>query len=260
MTDQYQTVLWDKEEGVGTLTLNRPERKNSMTSRMLVEASEIVARARKDTDLRVLVLTGSGTSFCPGSDLDGMAAGQNSDTPISAADFNIVTDLHEMSAVTVCAINGACAGAGLGWALACDLRIATRSAKFNVAFLNVGVAGDMGLPWTLPRLVGAAKARELCFLPGKITADEALRIGIVNRVVDDEQFHAEVTAVVQQLRSWSPLALGTLKSNFVDAEKLSLASFVQLESERHLQIWESADVKEALAAITKNRAPQMNAK
>ncbi len=162
--------------------------------------------------------------------------------------------LHEMPAVTVAAVNGA--GAGLGWAAACDLRIATRSAMFNTAFLRVAVAGDMGGPWMLSRLIGGAKARELYFLPEKFSADEAYRIGLVSRVLDSDHFAGGIAALVQELAGAAPLALRGMKQNFVAAESMTLRDYVDLESERHLRITASADTREAFAAFVEKRAPR----
>jgi len=168
----------------------------------------------------------------------------------------VPVQLHNLPAVTIAAVNGACAGAGLGWALACDLRIAARSAKFNTAFLDVGVAGDMGGPWSLGHLVGRAKARELYFLPEKFDAVEALRIGMVNRVADDDRFQDEVELVVDRLRSAAPIALRTMKANFLDAERMDLAAFVGVETERHTRMFTTEDTREAFAAKVEKRAPR----
>jgi 2-(1,2-epoxy-1,2-dihydrophenyl)acetyl-CoA isomerase len=140
-----------------------------------------------------------------------------------------------MSAVTIAAINGACAGAAFGWALACDLRIAASSARLNIAFLDVGVAGDMGIPWTLPRLVGAAKARQLSFLPGKLTADEALGLGLVGWCVPDDELGSKVAEITDRLCGYDLSALRTLKANYLDAERMDFASYVALESTRYLE-------------------------
>jgi 2-(1,2-epoxy-1,2-dihydrophenyl)acetyl-CoA isomerase len=161
-----------------------------------------------------------------------------------------------MPAVTIAAISGACAGAGFGWACACDLRFASRSARFNTAFLDVAVAGDMAGPWSLPRLVGAAKARELYFLPGKFDAEEAFRIGLVSRVFDDNAFVSEVDAVVSRLADASPVALRGMKANFIDAERMDLQAYVGIESERHLRISKSKDTQEAFRAFLEKRKPR----
>jgi len=165
----FETVTYEKVGPVARLTMNRPERLNGMTNRMLVETRKALEAASEDRELRILVLTGAGKGFCPGADI-GQVASAAPDDKISVDDFRVPILLHDMPAVTIAAVNGACAGAGLGWALACDFRFASESARFNVAFLDVGVAGDMGGPWSLARIVGPARARELYFMPGKFDA------------------------------------------------------------------------------------------
>jgi 2-(1,2-epoxy-1,2-dihydrophenyl)acetyl-CoA isomerase len=257
MTDTtYETIVYEKDGPVATITINRPERMNSMNNRMVIETGHALVAAAEDPDLRVLVLTGTGRAFCPGADLKGVAAGSVNEARLRPEDFRVPVQLRNLPAVTVAAVNGACAGAGLGWALACDLRVASRSAKFNTAFLDVGVAGDMGGPWTLGRLVGPARARDLYFLPEKFGADEALRIGMVNRVADDECFRDEVALVVDRLRSAAPIALRTMKANFLDAERMDLAAFVGLETERHMRMFTTEDTREAFAAKVEKRAPR----
>jgi len=253
----FETILYEKSGAVATLTLNRPERMNGMTNRMLLEAGEVLARAAADRDLRVLVLTGAGRAFCPGADLDVVASGESpTGDRVGPEDFRAPVLLHDMPAVTIAAVNGACAGAGLGWACACDLRFAAASARFNTAFLDVGVAGDMGGPWTLARIVGAARARELYFLPGKFGAEEALRIGLVSAVFPDDRFRDEIRAVVERLAGAAPIALRTLKKNFVDAERMDFAGYVALETERHLPMFSTHDTREAFAAKVAKRKPR----
>lgn len=250
----YETICYERDGAVATITLNRPERMNGMTNRMVRETTRALAAAAEDQEVRVLVLTGAGRAFCPGADLGNVASGAPDDV-LRPADFRAPIFLHEMPAVTIAAINGACAGAGLGWACACDLRIAASSARFNTAFLDVGVAGDMGGPWTLARLVGPAKARELYFLPEKFDAVEALRIGLVSKVVADEDLADEVGALTARLAAAAPLALRALKANFVDSERMDLAGFVALETERHLSLFRTHDTREAFAAKAERRPP-----
>ena len=254
---EFETILWEVADGVGTLTMNRPDRLNGMTNRMLVEAAELLADVARDDALAVVVLTGAGKGFCPGADLKHYTSGEGApgeaDVQLRPEHFRVPVMLHEMPQVTVAAINGACAGAGLGWAAACDLRVAARSATFNTAFLAVAVAGDMGLPWTLPRLVGAAKARELSFMPGKFSAEEALAAGLVSRVWDDGSFRAQVDELVGGLAAAAPMALRGLKANYLAAEKVAFGELVSLESERHLRISASRDTREAFAAFVEKR-------
>jgi 2-(1,2-epoxy-1,2-dihydrophenyl)acetyl-CoA isomerase len=234
--------------------MNRPDRLNGMTNRMLLETGEALAAAAEDREIRVLILTGAGKGFCPGADLNRVASAEP-DAPLQPSDFRVPVLLHNMPAVTIASINGACAGAGLGWALACDLRFAATSAKFNVAFIDVGVAGDMGGPWTLSKIVGPARARELYFFPDKFDAAEAHRIGLVSRVFPEERLRTEVDATAERLANSAPIALRTLKANFVDAERMDLAGYVALESERHLRMFQTADTREAFAAKVEKRKP-----
>jgi 2-(1,2-epoxy-1,2-dihydrophenyl)acetyl-CoA isomerase len=252
----YQTIQFDRRGPIATITMHRPERRNSMTNRMVREVGDALVMAGEDKGIRVIVLTGSGTSFCPGADLNAVAEGTIADEPLEPADFRAPVLLHEHPAVTIAAVNGACAGAGFGWACACDLRLAARSAMFNTAFLDVGVAGDMGGPWSLPRIVGPAKARELYFLPDKFNAEEALRIGLVSKVVDDEVFRDEVALLAERLAAAAPMALKTMKANFSDAERMDFAGYLALESERHGRMFTYKDTREAFAAKVEKRAPR----
>jgi len=252
----YETILFEAKDGVGTLTLNRPERLNAMTNRMVRETTAALREIARDASVRVLVLTGAGRGFCPGADLNHFTSGEAAhDEAIGETDFEAALLMHEMPQVTLAAINGACAGAGFGWACACDLRVAAESATLNSAFLRVASAGDMAGPWSLPRIVGAAKARELYFLPNKFPAAEALRIGLVARVFPDASFRSEVAAIAGELASASPAALRGMKAKFVDAEKLGLADYLRLESRRHQQIMSGPDSKEAFRAFLEKRKP-----
>jgi 2-(1,2-epoxy-1,2-dihydrophenyl)acetyl-CoA isomerase len=230
---------------------------NAMTNRMVREARDALELAAADPSVRVLVLTGDGRAFCPGADLKHFTAGgASSDERLTAREFQVTTLLHEIPAVTVAAINGACAGAGLGWALACDLRVMTASAKLNTAFLDVAVAGDMAIPWSLPRLVGGARARDLSFLPRRVDADEAERIGLVARVFDDASFRDETERLLAGLLAKSPTALRALKEHYVMAERMGLRDFVDVEAERHLRIAASEHTAEAFRAFVDKREPR----
>ena len=249
----YETLIYDRAPPVATITLNRPEARNGITAQMLSELFRAAQAAAADPQLRVLVLRGAGRDFCPGADLKAyVAGGQPASDP---AAFHVSAILHEAPMVTIAAIKGACAGAGLAWAAACDLRLCDESARFNVAFLDVGVSGDMGGTWFLPRILGAAKARELYFLPGKFDAHEAARIGLVNRVVPEDAFEAELAALVERLANSSPLALKGMKANFVDSERLGLSDFIAAETKRHSASGASEDSREAFRAFVEKRKP-----
>jgi 2-(1,2-epoxy-1,2-dihydrophenyl)acetyl-CoA isomerase len=249
----FETIRWDRDGAAATLTLNRPDSRNGITAVMMGELYATLSAAAEDPGLRVLVLRGAGRDFCPGADVKAYAGGTGGRT--AAQDFHVATLLHEMPAVTIAAIRGACAGAGLGWAAACDFRVADASARFNTAFINVGLAGDMGGPWTLSRILGAAKARELYMLGEKFDGAEALRIGLINRLFEAETFDADLAALVERLTGAAPLALRTLKANFIAAEQMGFADFVALEAARHTQLFASHDTTEAFAAFVEKRKP-----
>jgi 2-(1,2-epoxy-1,2-dihydrophenyl)acetyl-CoA isomerase len=255
MADQsFETITWTRTGPTATLTLNRPEQRNSITGQMMGELYDALAAAAKDDSLRVLVIRGAGRDFCPGADVKAYNQGKGG-RETSLEDFNVTVMLHEMPAVTIAAIKGACAGAGMGWAMACDFRFADASARFNTAFLNVGVAGDMGMPWTLPRLVGAAKARELFMLGEKFDGAAALDLGLVTRLFGEDTYEAELAAIVDRLAAAAPLALTALKGNFVQAEKVGFADYIRFEAERHGKLFASRDTKEAFAAYVEKRKP-----
>ena len=255
----YAAIRYEKSGPVATLMFNRHESRNGITGRMMRELYAALVAASRDSELKVLVLTGAGRDFCPGADIKhyasvpGDAGEERSASEIDH--FNITLLLHELPLVTIAAIRGACAGAGFGWACACDLRFAAPSARFNSAFLDVAVAGDMAGPWSLPRIVGAGKARELYFLPGKFDAAEALRINLVNRVFSEETFDSEIKTIVERIGGAAPVALRGMKQNFIAAEKVDLATYIQMESERHTRIFASDDTKEAFAAYVQKRKP-----
>lgn len=258
MADVHQTIRVTRAGARAVVALNRPDKRNSIGGAMMGELHRALGDLARDPSVRIVVLRGEGRDFCPGADVKhygGADAAPSAGGWSSVREFEVATLLHEMPAVTIAAIRGACAGAGFGWACACDLRIAADDARFNTAFLDVGVAGDMGLPWTLPRLLGAARARELCFLPGKFDAERALAIGLVNRVAPADRFEADLEDLVARLERAAPLALATLKANFLAAERTGFADYVSLESERHVRLFQSEDTTEAFKAFVEKRAP-----
>jgi 2-(1,2-epoxy-1,2-dihydrophenyl)acetyl-CoA isomerase len=250
-----ETIKFEAAGGIGWLLMNRPARMNGMTNQMLVETHDCLEAVAQRTDVRVVVLTGEGRGFCPGADLKHYAGGE-ADIASSPHHFRVPVLLHEMPQVTIAAINGPCAGAGLGWACACDLRFAADIATFSSAFLNVASAGDMGGPWTLPRILGAAKARELYFLPEKFGAIEALQWGLVSRVFDAERLRTEVGAIAARLAAAPPHALREMKRNFLDAERLEFGSYIAAETQRHITVMAHDDAKEAFRAFVEKRAPR----
>jgi 2-(1,2-epoxy-1,2-dihydrophenyl)acetyl-CoA isomerase len=160
-----------------------------------------------------------------------------------------------MPKVTIAAVNGAAAGGGFAWACAADLRYAAASAVFVTAYLNVGLSGDFGGTWTLPRIVGSAWARELYLLSDRISADEAERIGLVTKVLPDEELMPHVRSVAERLVASSPVALRRIKENLNDAEDISFSQALIGEAERHVRAGTSEDAREAGAAFLEKRTP-----
>lgn len=255
MSGSFTTIDWEVTGGVGTLWFDRPDQRNGIVNTMLRELHELLHRVARDPDVAVVVVTGRGDAFCPGADLKHYSSGAT-DEPLRSEWFDIPVLLHEMPQVTIAAINGACAGAGLGFALACDLRYAASTAKLNTAFLDVAVAGDMGVPWTLPRVVGAGRARELSMLPRKLDAHEAVAIGLVNDVFEAEHLLVEVGSRAERLAAAAPLARRSMKAHYVAAERTGFADFVAMETERHRIISDSADTGEAFRAFVEKRTPR----
>lgn len=251
----YETITYDSTGGVGTIALNRPERLNGITNQMMRDLYDVLTGLPSDHRTRVVVLTGTGKGFCPGADLQHYSSGAGEE-PLSPEHFQLTAMLHELPQVTVAAVNGACAGAGLGWAAACDLRYAAESVNFNSAFLGVGISGDMAAPWLLPRIVGASRAREMMFLHGKFGAAGAERIGFVSKVFPDETFRADVASVVSRLAKSAPLALRAMKQNFLAGENMSLREYIRIETERHQRTGASEDSRAAFRAFVEKREPE----
>ena len=200
----------------------------------------------------MVVLTGAGRGFSAGGDVTAMAGdpgdrggGDDADPVDLRSIMQIAELLHTMPAITVAAVNGPCAGAGLSFACACDLRYAARSAMFVTAFLRVGSSGDHGSAWVLTRAVGPAKARELLLLGERVGAEEALRIGLVSSVLDDDALRDRVDAIAARLAAMPPTAARLMKQNLDDAIALPLREYLDVETERFA---ECSGSEESIAA------------
>jgi Enoyl-CoA hydratase/carnithine racemase len=255
--EQDIVVFEPGADGIGTLTLNRPEARNGVTQALLETLHDRVREVAARTDTRVLILRGAGQDFCVGADIKAALAATDA-PPVRYEDlayaYHVSTMLHQMPQVTLAAIDGGCAGAGLGWAAACDLRFASTRARFATAFLKVGATGDMGTAWFLNRIVGPTRARELLLLGDKFDAAEAERIGLVSRVFPAEALHAEVRALAERMAAASPATLRLMKANFISAETLPLDQYMELESARHTHIAQGPALREGFAAFMDGRA------
>jgi 2-(1,2-epoxy-1,2-dihydrophenyl)acetyl-CoA isomerase len=255
-------LLESVKDGVAVLTLNRPERLNAMSGPMLDGLLEALRRLAGDAAAGVVVLTGAGRGFCAGGDVKAMAAGSEMGGVTLEeraqglrARMEVSRWLHEMPKPTIAMVRGAAAGAGLSLALACDLRIAGDSARFGTAFARVGYSGDFGGSFFLTRLVGTAKARELYFTADLLDAQQALSLGLVNRVVPDASLEDETLALARRLASGPRVAYRYMKRNLNAAESGTLHDLLDLEAWHHSRCGMSEDHREAAKAFVEKREP-----
>jgi 2-(1,2-epoxy-1,2-dihydrophenyl)acetyl-CoA isomerase len=246
------------EDGVGTLTMNRPERRNAMSEAMMQAMGQVLAAWEADPEIGCVVLTGAGSAFCAGGDVKDMVerTAQETEQRIRALRINqhaTAGRLHRMPKPTIAALPGAAAGAGLSLALACDLRIAADGAVLSTAFAQVGLAGDFGGSYFLTQLVGVAKAKELYFLCGRITAAEALALGIVNWVVPSELLARRTGAVAAQLAAGPRVAFGYMKENIQRATHAGLDECLDLEATFFAVTRATEDHRESARAFVEKR-------
>ena len=257
-----QDLLESVKDGVATLTLNRPDRLNAMSGAMLDALLDALPRLAEDGSVGVVIVTGAGRGFCAGGDVKAMAEGREfgGDTLEEKAQelrakMEVSRWLHEMPKPTIAMVRGAAAGAGLSLALACDLRIASDTARFATAFARVGYSGDFGGSWFLTQLVGTARARELYYTADILDAPQALALGVVNRVVPDARLEEETLALAGKLARGPRVALRYMKRNMNAAESASLKDMLDLEAWHHTRTGYTDDHKEAAKAFVDKREP-----
>ena len=252
------------EDGIATLTFNRPEARNALTPELIQALSAIAPRLALDPKVRAVVITGVGGAFCAGGDVKGFVAPKAEGAVVptfdervhgirAGADFSRM--LHEMPKPTLAVIPGAAAGAGLSIALACDMRIAADNAKLTTAFSKIGASGDYGGSYFLSKLVGPAKARELYFTADVITGREAAELGIVNRAVPAQDLASEAQILARKLASLPTVAIGYMKKNLNMAEHGSLANVLDSESIHMVRTMQTEDHKSASLAFVEKRPP-----
>lgn len=260
------SVLLDVTDGVGTITLNRPEAYNSLdiaTKELLLET---VQRVAEDPAVRCVVLTGTGKAFCSGQDLKEhiqLLDDGGSDALFTTVDKHYnptVTALAQMPKPVVAAVNGVAAGAGASLAFACDLRIVADTAGFNLAFANVALSCDTGASYHLQRLVGRAKAIELLYFPTTVTAADALELGLATKVVPAAELAAEVGALAARLAAGPTVALGAIRQSVAYAAGHSLEESLALESAMMTKTGATADHRAAVAAFVAKQKPVFEGK
>jgi 2-(1,2-epoxy-1,2-dihydrophenyl)acetyl-CoA isomerase len=257
-------LLEHLDRGLLTLTLNRPERRNALNPELCQRLAAALNKAALAADVNAILLKGAGNVFCVGGDVKDMAEGHGRDLSmeqrIKALRANMEASrlLHDMAKPTVAAITGAAAGAGLSLALACDLRVASESAKLTTAFAKVGLSGDYGGTFFLTRLLGAGKARELYLTSPVLSGAEAHRIGLVTRVTAEQETEAEAEKLARSLADGPRAILGFIKQNLNLAEGGSLQECLDAEAWRHVISSTTDDHREAAAAFVEKRAPRFS--
>ncbi len=254
------------DEGITLLTLDRPERLNAMSRDLVEDLHDALAAAGDDRDCRVVILTGEGRGFCAGLDLketsDLAEAGGGPPAAMRGQQriASLVTQLRGLPKPVVAAVNGPATGGGLALALACDVRMAAESARFNVAFIRVGLSGcDIGVSYLLPRLVGASRAFELMLTGRMVESGEADRIGLVSRVVPDGEVVDAALETARLIRANSPFGVWMTKEvMWSNLEAGSLQASIDLENRTQLLSSHTGDMREALAAFLEKRPPKFS--
>lgn len=257
-----QVVKCSISGGIATVTLANPERRNALSLQMFAELGAALSELEKSVDVRVIVLTGSGSAFCVGADL---AAAPNvrslqgdsieGDTSRLRASTRVAEQLYRMPQPTVAAINGPCAGAGLSLAAAADFRIASDTAVFNTAFLSAGLSGDLAGIWFVNSILGGARARELFMTPGKLDAVRAEELGLVSVVVPANGLGKAVGELADRLAASAPVAMRAMKQNLLQAQVASLGDYVGAEVDRMVHSFHTEDAKEAASSFLQKRPP-----
>ncbi len=257
----FETIEFNVSNGLAILKLNRPDRLNSFTTKMHTEVRAALKQVKQRDDVRCLLLTGNGRGFCAGQDLNDRSVSVSDEAPDLSASIEknynpLIRTLTSLELPVICAVNGVAAGAGANIAFACDIVFAAKSASFIQSFNKLGLVPDSGGTWILPRLVGHAKAMAMCLLGEKISADQALRIGLIYSVVDDDELLTEAINVGSRLANGPTKGLSLIKRAIHASATSTLDQ--QLDLERDLQgiAGKTNDYREGVAAFIEKRQPE----
>lgn len=248
------------ENRVATLTFNRPEKLNALSSELLFSSIEALRAWSADPNVGAIVVTGTGRAFCAGGDVSAMSEDADSSLEENVDRLRSWQELswllYSVPKVTIAAVNGFAMGAGLGICLACDLRIASDQAKFGTAYAKVGFGGDFGATWLLAHYAGAPQAKELLFLGDVIDASEAHRLGLVNRVVPHSALETEAKALAARIAHGPLTSYRYMKANVNLATHTDFRTLLDRESETHLRCGQTDDHKEGVRAFLEKRQPK----
>jgi enoyl-CoA hydratase/carnithine racemase len=258
----YETILVEKKEGIEVLTLNRPERMNSLNEKLAAELVQALQEVNRDDEIRVLVLTGAGKGFCAGADVGGMSAGERESKgaeEIRRGFRNIqgvILGLHRLEKPTVAMVNGAAVGGGFDLACACDLRTGSENARFMVAFTRIGLFPGWGGTWLYPRIVGVPKAAEMLFTGDFLEAKEAERLGLLNKLVPAAELEKETMSLARRIANGPPIAIRLAKLQLYKGLEMDLETALQVAAACETITLTSEDHKEGVAAFREKRPPR----
>ena len=258
---QYETINYDLTNGISTLTLNKPEVFNSLNEVMHKELKDVLKKISQDKSIRVLIITGAGKAFCAGQDLNDRSV-NNSDEKLDLGEsiekkYNpLIKSIYGLKIPVICKINGVAAGAGVGIALACDFVVANEKASFIQAFCKIGLVPDSGNSFFLPKLVGIARAKELCMLGNKLSASTALEYGLIYKVYSPETIDNEVQKLANHFSAAPTYGLSLIKKALNESLENTLEEQLELEKNLQRAAGHSNDYKEGVAAFLQKRAPK----
>jgi enoyl-CoA hydratase/carnithine racemase len=257
-------VLYEIKTHVAIITLNRPEARNAFSHEMITLWNDYLKQARGDNTVRVIIVTGTGDTFCSGGDIREMAEGRlqswNMKSFLWDGVHRIILTLEDLDKPVIAAINGAAMGAGMDMAIMCDMRVCSENARFAESYINMGVIAGDGGAYFLSRLVGTSKALELLLTGKVITPEQALQWGIVNRVVPHEDLMKETEALAETISNKPPLAVRMMKRAVYQAQTSSLRSHLDYISSQMALLSETDDHREAAQAFLEKRAPVFTGK
>jgi|TARA_B100002003_G_scaffold181900_1_gene170040 enoyl-CoA hydratase/carnithine racemase len=267
-----EELLCRIQDRVGVITLNKPHKKNALGDILTPALRRTVVTLEEDDRVGCVMITGAGDAFCSGGDVSGMGGGgSRSEKPsqpvkskkdliaeLTHKQVTLTLRIHELAKVTIAALPGAAAGAGLSIALACDLRVASSKAFVTTAFRNIGLSGDYGGSWFLPRLIGLAKAKELYYTADRVDAEEGARLGIFNKVFPEDTFREDALAYAARIANGPTNALGRMKINLNRGINQSLRESLVLEAQHLIGSAGNNESKEAISAFMEKRMPEFH--
>ena len=259
----YETLLYEKADGIATITFNRPEKLNAYTDQMGEEFMDAIKASDEDEEVRVVVLTGAGRAFCAGADVGGFSQAieegkvqRAGDNPVSSGAWDSPLIMRSLRKPIIAAINGPAVGVGFTISIACDIRIASEEARLGAVFARVGLIPEFGSTYTLPRLIGIAKACELCFTAKIIGAQEAKEIGLVNEVVPASELMQVTHEMAATIASMPPISIRLMKRGLYQGLDADLATQLQFEATGLYIAFRTEDHAEGVKAFLEKRRPE----